>query len=141
MQEDDTMEVKSCRNCRRIFNYVTGPRLCPACKEELEKKFSEVKKYIEEHKNATVNVVSEEMEVSVQQINQWIREERLSFSEDSAVMIHCEKCGARIRTGRYCDSCKGGLTRELSALYKRDLANVVHDTKKKDDDKMRFLGK
>lgn len=136
------MEVRSCRNCRRIFNYVTGPRLCQACREELEKKFSEVKKYIEEHKNATVNMVSEEMEVSVSQINQWIREERLSFSEDSAVMIHCEKCGTNIRTGRFCDACKVGLTRDLNSMYKRDMANISHaNQKKKDEDRMRFLGK
>ena len=135
------MEVKSCRNCRRLFNYIAGPRLCADCKEEVEKKFQEVKKYIEEHKNATINVVAEEMEVSIQQINQWIREERLSFSEDSAVMINCEKCGAKIRTGRYCDMCKSALTRELGAVYKRDLENVSHAPKKNDEDKMRFLGR
>lgn len=135
------MEVKSCRNCRRLFNYISGVRLCPTCKEELEKKFQEVKKFIEENKQATVNVVAEEMDVSVQQLNQWIREERLSFSEDSAVMINCEKCGAKIRTGRYCDTCKGSLSRELGSLYKRDMDNMSHKTKQKDEDKMRFLGK
>ncbi len=135
------MEVKSCRNCRRLFNYIAGPRLCADCKEEVEKKFQEVKKYIEDHKSATINVVAEEMEVSIQQINQWIREERLSFSEDSAVMINCEKCGAKIRTGRYCDACKSSLTRELGAMYKRDLENISHAPKKSDEDKMRFLGR
>ena len=136
------MEVKSCRNCRRLFNYISGPRLCHECKEELEKKFSEVKKYIEEHKNATVNRVSEEMEVSVGQINQWIREERLSFSEESGVLLQCEKCAAKIRTGRYCDACKVAFTRELSSVYKRDMANISRaNDKKKDDDKMRFLGR
>lgn len=136
------MEVKSCRNCKRLFNYITGPRLCSSCKESLEKKFSEVKKYIEEHKNATVNMVSEEMEVSVQQINQWIREERLSFSEDSQVRLQCEKCATKILTGRYCDNCKAALTRELGAVYKRDMANVVRNSSNKsEEDKMRFLGR
>ncbi len=136
------MEVKSCRNCKRLFNYITGPRLCASCKEALEKKFSEVKKYIEEHKNATVNIVSEELEVSVQQINQWIREERLSFSEDSQVRLQCEKCAAKILTGRYCDNCKAALTRELGAVYKRDMANVVRNSSNKsEEDKMRFLGR
>ena len=133
------MEVKSCRNCKRLFNYVTGPRLCSSCREELDKKFSEVKHYIEEHKNATVNMVSEELEVSVQQINQWIREERLSFSEDSPVMIQCEKCGTNIRTGRYCDACKVAMTREFANVYKRDMANISHG--KSEEDKMRFLGR
>lgn len=133
------MEVKSCRNCKRLFNYLSGPRLCMDCRDELEKKFSEVKRYIEDHKNATVSVVSEELDVSVQQINQWIREERLSFAEDSMVMIQCESCGAKIRTGRYCDACKASLSRDLSNLYKRDMANVTHQ-KKSDGDRMRYLG-
>ncbi len=134
------MDVTNCRSCRRLFNYITGPRLCPECKQELEKKFSEVKEFIEEHKNATVNMVSEELDVSVNQINQWIREERLSFSEDSGVMISCEKCGANIRTGRYCDACKASLARELTTVYQRDMANMSHASGSKED-KMRYLGR
>ena len=134
------MEVRNCRNCRRLFNYITGPRLCPECRAELDKKFVEVKEFIEEHKNATVNMVSEELDVSVQQINQWIREERLSFSEDSAVMIQCEKCGANIRTGRYCDACKTSLARELTTVYQRDMVNMTHIGASKED-KMRYLGR
>ena len=30
------MDVRTCRGCRRIFNYVSGPMLCPACKQALE---------------------------------------------------------------------------------------------------------
>ena len=33
------MEVMNCRNCKRLFNYITGPMICPACKDKLEKKF------------------------------------------------------------------------------------------------------
>lgn len=133
------MEVKACRNCKRLFNYIGGQRLCPSCRDELEKKFAEVKKYIEEHKNATISVVSEELEVSTQQINQWIREERLSFSEDSMVMIQCESCGAKIRTGRYCDSCKSNLARELGNAYRRDVSEATKN--QRDGNKMRFLNK
>ena len=24
------MEVMNCRNCKRLFNYITGPMICPA---------------------------------------------------------------------------------------------------------------
>ena len=33
------MNVKNCRNCGKLFNYIAGPNICPACKEEIEKKF------------------------------------------------------------------------------------------------------
>ena len=40
------MEVTSCKDCGRIFNYVLGVPICPACKEKAEAKFQEVKDYI-----------------------------------------------------------------------------------------------
>ena len=43
------MELMNCRNCKKLFNYIAGEKLCPACKEKLEEKFQEVKKYIEEN--------------------------------------------------------------------------------------------
>lgn len=45
----------------------------------------EVKKYVREHPNVDVKELSEEMDVSVRQINRWVREERLVFSDDSPV--------------------------------------------------------
>ena len=32
------MNVRNCRNCGRLFNYIAGAPVCPACKDELEKK-------------------------------------------------------------------------------------------------------
>lgn len=130
------MEVKNCRECKRLFNYIGGPRLCPDCRAKLEEKFGEVKKFIENNKNASISVVSQEMGVSVQQINQWVREERLSFAEDSAVMIDCEKCGAPIRTGRFCEKCKGQMINKFGGMYQRET-----EPKKQDRDRarMRFL--
>ena len=131
------MEVKNCRQCKRLFNYIGGQRLCPECKEKLEEKFQEVKKYIEENKNATVSMVSEELGVSTQQITQWIREERLIFAEGSPVTIGCESCGAPIRTGRFCEKCKSSMANQLNSIYKTNSPGAVKD--KRDRAKMRFL--
>lgn len=41
------MEVKNCKNCGRLYNYIGGVyRLCPECMRKLEEKFQEVKDYI-----------------------------------------------------------------------------------------------
>ena len=40
------MDVRTCKSCKRIFNYLSGPIMCPACIEKLEEKFKEVKDYI-----------------------------------------------------------------------------------------------
>ena len=57
------MNVKNCRKCGKLFNYVYGSAICPACKEALEAKFQEVRKYIQQHGRATMEEVSEECDV------------------------------------------------------------------------------
>lgn len=132
------MDVKNCKKCGRLFNYLSGPRMCPACKEQLEKKFSDVKKYIEDNRGASIQQVAEEMEVEVPQLHQWVREERLVFSEDSMVTLDCESCGAPIRTGRFCDNCKQELARGFNSLYKKEQPKASAKINK-DGTKMRFF--
>lgn len=133
------MEVKNCKNCGRLFNYLSGPRLCTECKQKLEEKFMEVRNYIRDNPHANISEISETMEVSTSQIHQWIREERLIFSEDSMVTIECENCGAAIRTGRFCEKCKAEVAKGLGNLYKS--ATPVMQKKDRDREKMRFLDK
>ena len=64
------MNVKNCKKCGRLFNYVAGPFICPVCREETEKKFVEVKQYIREHKVTGVHEVAEACDVDVRQIHQ-----------------------------------------------------------------------
>ena len=43
------MDVKNCKKCRRLFNYIGGPAICPQCREELEKKFQQAKEFIRDN--------------------------------------------------------------------------------------------
>jgi len=100
------MNVRNCRKCGKMFNYIQGPPICQNCKAALEKKFEEVKAYIRENKSAKINEIAENCGVEPRQIETWIREERLVFASDSPVKIFCETCGTPIFTGRYCEKCK-----------------------------------
>ena len=100
------MEIKNCKNCGKMFNYVTGEQICPRCREELENKFQEVKKFVLDNKSATMNEICEACDVDVKMVKKWVREERLVFTKDSPVKINCEMCGASIVTGKYCDKCR-----------------------------------
>ena len=53
------MNVKNCRSCGKIFNYIGGMPICPTCREAADKKFQEVKDYIREHKGCSIPEVSE----------------------------------------------------------------------------------
>lgn len=136
------MEVKNCRGCRRLFNYLSGPQLCPACVKELERKFGQVKEYLDENPRATIQDISQDNEVSRRQIEQWVREERLYFSEDSPYGIECEKCGKMIKSGRYCNECREKTVNTLQKAIKKPEAAVKSNSRMiSDRDKMRFLDK
>ena len=133
------MEVRNCKGCGKLFNYLSGPPLCPTCAKALDLKFEEVKSYVYDHPRCDMQEVSEEMEVSIAQIKQWIREERLSFAEDSLIGIDCESCGVTIKTGRFCNSCKDRITNGLSNLYKQPEKPVLRKKDPKENPRMRYL--
>ncbi len=134
------MNVRNCRKCGKLFNHIVGIPICPECKEKLEKKFQEVKKYIREHNMAGIKEVAEACEIEPGQIQQWIREERLEFTEDSPVKIPCENCGEMIRSGKYCEKCKREMTNNLQSVIEKP-KKIVEEPKRiqSTGNKMRFL--
>lgn len=123
------MEVKVCKNCRRLFKYIYGPELCQDCinlipKEEeqnkkvfattlkplvreYEDKYIQVKDYIMANPKATIIQISDANDIQPTKLFEWIREERLEFSDDSkTAWFECAKCGAKIKSGRLCTQCK-----------------------------------
>ena len=134
------MDVKNCRRCRRLFNYIGGQPICPQCREELEKKFHEVKKYIFDNKGVTIKDVVENCDIDENTVRQWIREERLEFSAGVDIGVTCEKCGAPIVSGRFCDKCKASMINQLSEAGRRPEAEAPEPAKKAaTGNKMRFL--
>ncbi len=133
------MEVRNCKNCGKLFNYLgNSTPFCPQCMKELEDKFTEVKQYIYDNPGANIDKVATDMEISVRQIQRWVREERLTFAEGSMVGIECESCGTMIRTGRFCATCKQKMIQNLGSAMPKNEEQVI----KKDKDtsaRMRFL--
>ena len=137
---EDTMNVRNCRSCGRIFNYVVGPVICPGCREKTEAKFQEVKEYIRNNKGVGIMEVSEACDVEASQIRQWLREERLEVTEDSAIFLNCESCGAPIRCGKFCEKCKTDMTRGFHDAMKTGKPQPVPDKGNEDGGpKMRFF--
>jgi hypothetical protein len=79
--------------------------------------------------------------VTQNQIQQWLRDERLQLSEGSGIMLYCEKCGAAILSGRFCEKCKNNMANELSSsIHKPEAPKPQPKKDTKDNPKMRFLG-
>jgi hypothetical protein len=124
------MEVRVCKNCKRLFNYIYGPDLCQDClkvipdeaKEQTDRvlpaslkplvqvdveKFDQVRDYIMANPKATIAQISEANEVKPSKLLEWVRQDRLEFSEDSKhAWLACEKCGTKIKSGKLCNRCK-----------------------------------
>lgn len=135
------MNLKNCRKCGKMFSYAFGPIICPQCMNEQEEIFQKAKKYVQDNPGCDIQELSENVEVDVQQIRQWIREERLQFSDDSPIRIACEGCGSMIRSGRYCDACKKDMSNGLQSAFGMNKKPVQPEVKKRESDgnRMRFL--
>lgn len=84
--------------------------------------------------------MSEAMNIPAKQIKRWIREERLSFADDSPVGIECEGCGTMIKTGRYCPVCKEKFAKGFGDAAGLNRKPVSASPRRKDgESKMRFL--
>lgn len=114
--------------------------ICPECREKLELKFQEVKKYIRDNRTADMKEIAEACQVETGQIQQWIREDRLEITEDSPVKIPCENCGAMIRSGKYCEKCKREMTNNLQSVIEKPKKAVEQPKRRQSEgNKMRFL--
>lgn len=133
------MDVRNCKGCGKLFNYVSGPPLCATCMSALDAKFEEVKEYVYDHPGAGMQEVSDEFEIPISQIKQWIRDERLSFAEDSMIGLECEGCGITIKTGRFCKACKDKLAKGFTNLYPEENPSVQLQKTSRDKTKVTFL--
>ena len=132
------MEVRNCRECGKMFNYIAGMRICPTCTKKLDEKFAKVKTYIYENPGVGIKEVSDANDVSINLIKKWVREERLAFTAGSAVGIDCERCGKTILSGRFCEECKKQVTKQLGSAYEKQKKAPVKK-QDKENPKMRFL--
>lgn len=137
------MGVTNCTKCGKIYNHIAGPKVCKDCRKSLEEEFNAVRKFIRRNPQATIPEIATECNSTIRQIREWIREERLSFTKDSAIGIDCEVCGTSIKTGKYCDACKTNIANDLNSVQpKREPVEEVNEfANQKKETKMRFLNK
>lgn len=110
-------DVRNCRKCGKVFNYLGGPPLCVSCRQLDEEDFKRIKEYLYDNPRASLNQVSVELEISVEKIRRFLKDGRLEIlSDDGNLILECESCGKSIKSGRYCTDCE------------RDLANNFKNT-------------
>lgn len=133
------MDVRICNGCKKMFQYIAGPTLCPNCRKKEEEMFQTVKDYLRENPGANMYHVSQATNVSAALIEKFLREGRLQVSADSPIALACEKCGRKITTGRLCSECKKEISVELNDMRREIASRNAKDDNTSANAKMRYL--
>ena len=112
-------DVRNCKRCGRVYNYIGGVPLCPSCRDADEEDYKRIKEYLYENPGASMSEVSEVLNVSVEKITRFLKEGRLEIvGEGGNFILACERCGKSIKTGRFCNECYAEISKDLgSAAY------------------------
>jgi len=113
----DTSVPLKCTECGNTdINYEgLGSYKCNKCGNLMYDDYGKVREYLDAHKGATAVEVSAATGVSQGKIRQMLKDEKIEIAPGSAMFIFCEKCGAPIRSGRFCDSCASDRAKSLSS--------------------------
>ena len=83
-------DVRNCKRCGRIYNYLGGIPICPICKDEDEKDFQRVKKYLYENPKATMSEVASNLEISIEKIKRFLKKDWKLLEMMLIVGLECE---------------------------------------------------
>jgi flagellar operon protein (TIGR03826 family) len=134
-------DLRNCRRCGRMYNYLGGPPICIDCKNADEEVFKKVKDYLYDNPGATLSQVAMDLDVSVEKIKMFLKEGRLEITDDSNIVLECERCGKSIKTGRFCKECQNQVSDDLERTSKSIPQSDISDLSRGNAIGMRYLNK
>ena len=135
-------DVRNCRRCGKIYNYIGGPPICQTCKDQDEVDFKSVKEYLYKYPGASLSEVSTELNISVERIRGYLKDGRLEIiNSEGNMILECETCGKAIKTGRFCTDCSAGLSKDLRATASQMGSSKQSGAEDKKAIGMRYLNK
>lgn len=134
----------TCKNCGGVMVYKgVGEYQCEDCKALDYDDYGKVRLYIEEHPGATAAQIEQAMGVSQKIIRKLLKDGRIEIAEGSKTFLHCEICGAPIRSGEFCPKCEQTVHRNIEEQQRearKKNAMGVGITKEHDEGHRRFIG-
>lgn len=109
------MELRNCPVCGKLFVY-TVRNMCPQCAKKDEENFEKVRQYLYDVPQATLEEITEKTGVPAKNVLEYLKEGRLMLKKSNRNILSCERCGAPILTGRYCDKCAGEIKKQMDQL-------------------------
>jgi flagellar operon protein (TIGR03826 family) len=109
------LNVDNCPRCGKVY-VINAQRLCHNCIKDIEQQYEKCVKYLRDNRSCTLQELSDATDVPIKQISKFIREGRISIKDNPNMSIDCEVCGAPIREGIMCESCRSRFVKEADKL-------------------------
>lgn len=105
--------LSNCTRCGKVFQKISGRKICPLCQEADEAAFTVVNQYVSDHPGAEVAEVSEKTGVEEALVLRFLRDGRFA-AWGSHLTGSCTQCGKNVPSGqKLCEKCRDSLAREL----------------------------
>ncbi|MDE5414039.1 TIGR03826 family flagellar region protein [Alkalihalobacterium chitinilyticum] len=113
--------LENCPRCGGIFIKALRS-VCDKCHREIDQMYQTVYTFIRKRDNrkATLQEVVEATGVSEDYILQFIREGRLQLAQFPNLAYPCDLCGAMIREGKICSSCRNDMSKDLKRYKEQE---------------------
>lgn len=119
--------LRNCSECGRLFAYQQGRPVCSRCLNQEEEQYMVVRRYVRDHPGASVFEVAEETGIEEEKILQFLRDGRLQ-SKGFTELLECQRCGKRIGSGKYCDSCLRELDSQIRGIVSPERSSPSQPT-------------
>ncbi len=104
--------IRTCKFCRKLFQGMSD--LCPNCVDELDRKYLQIRNYLDRYPDSISSEIAEGAEVDEKSVLYLVREGRLQLNGDAGgTGVRCLGCGAPVTTGRYCSACRQRIAQQV----------------------------
>jgi uncharacterized protein len=110
-------EMRNCKKCGSLYQYYGNTQLCSACFQQDEADYQTIRQYLVEHPGAKMFEVSTILDITVNRIKRYLREDRLQIVEKNNGFLRCETCGRSIQSGQYCEECLDKSKHDFKVIY------------------------
>lgn len=116
-------QIENCPICGKL--YTKNPfNMCIMCYQEEEKNEQIIAGYVREHPNTSLMKIHQDTGIKESTILRMIKAGR--FIGIGVITYSCERCGAPIVQGRFCQECNEKFLEEIQQASQK---NVIHDNK------------
>ena len=128
------MSIANCARCSRMYQKISGNKICPDCLQAEEDAFRLVRDYLDQNPGADMPTVSEATGVDEPMILRLVQLGRLASLGDLVknLRVECRQCSRPVISGKFCPEC----TEEMGQALK-DSARSLLDSSRDASSKLR----